>query len=162
MAAKGGSTSRAPAAAPARTAPTTGFQSNKSFAGVAVFSEDSAQGQPFRQWTADFLAKAGIVGVHHDNLRELRLKLTGPALEHYDRKWAATDEPELSAVLAYLSSEFGAKYEESGLFADYYQYKRKPGTPGKEVTRTLTNARQKMQAAGMPVILALIHIPEPT
>jgi hypothetical protein len=38
------------------------------------------------------MAKEGIVGVEHDtsNLRELRLKLTGPAREFYDRQWAVT------------------------------------------------------------------------
>jgi hypothetical protein len=147
---------QAPPAAPARLASTDGFKSNRSFEGVSVFSGD--HGQSFRQWSADFMAKADIVGVQHDNLRELRLKLTGPAREYYDRQWAGTDEPALSVVLAYLSSEFGAKYEESSLFADYFQYKRKPGTPGKDVTRSLTNTRQKMHVAGMPVSMSAAEI----
>jgi len=147
---------QAPPAATASMASTDGFKSNRSFEGVSVFSGD--HGQSFRQWSAEFMAKADIVGVQHDNLRELRLKLTGPAREYYDRQWAGTDEPALSVVLAYLSSEFGAKYEESSLFADYFQYKRKPGTPGKDVTRWLTNARQKMHVAGMPVSMSAAEI----
>ena len=99
------------------------------------------------------MAKKGVIGVEHDNLRELRLKLTGPARELYDRQWAGTDNPhwQLSVVLAYLSSEFGAKYEESGLFADYFRYQRMSCTPGKEVTRTITNTLQKLHVAGVPV-----------
>ena len=147
---------KAPPVATARMASTAGFKSNKSFEAVLAFSGD--HGQSFRHWSAEFMAKAGIVGVQHDNLRELRLKLTGPAREYYDRQWSGTDEPELSVVLAYLSSEFGAKYEESGLFADYFRYQRKPGTPGKEVTRTLTNTRQKMHGAGMPVTMSAAEI----
>ena len=123
----------------ARMTWTDGFKSNRSFEVVSVFAVD--HGQSFRQWSAEFMAKADIVGVQHDNLRELRLKLTGPAREYYDRQWAGTDEPAISVVLAYLSSVFGAKYEESGLFADYFQYKRKPGTPGKDITRSLINTR---------------------
>lgn len=146
-------------ASPAATAnmvSTAGFKSNRSFEAVSVFSGD--HGQSFRHWSVEFMAKADIVGVEHDNLRELRLKLTGPAREFYDRQWAGNDDPELSVVLAYLSSEFGAKYEESGLFADYFRYQRKPGTPGKEVTRTLTNTRQKMHVAGMPVTMSAAEI----
>ncbi len=58
-----------------------------------VFSWDN--GQSFGHWSVEFMAKAGIVAVEHDNLRELRLKLTGPAREFYDRQWAVTDDPEL-------------------------------------------------------------------
>jgi hypothetical protein len=61
------------------------------------------------------MSKAGIVGVHDDNLRELRLKLTGPAREHYYGQYTDNDEPTLLAVMAHLSSEFGAKYGEAKL-----------------------------------------------
>ena len=63
------------------------------------------------------MSKAGIVGVHHDNLRELRLKLTGPARAHYYRRYTDHNEPTLLAAMAHLSSEFGAKYEEAKLWA---------------------------------------------
>jgi hypothetical protein len=78
-------------AAPAATAgmvSTAGFKSSRSFEGVSVLSGDN--GQSFRHRSAEFMAKAGIVGVEHDNLRDLRLKLTGPAREFYDRQWAVT------------------------------------------------------------------------
>ena len=52
--------------------------------------------------------------------------------------------------MAHLSSEFGAKYAEAKLWAGVYQFKRKPGCPGKDVTRTLAANRQKMLAAGIP------------
>ncbi len=80
--------------ATANMASTAGFKSNRSFEGVSVFSWDN--GQSFRHWSVEFMAKAGIVGVVHDNLRELLLKLTGPAREFYDRQWAVTEDPELS------------------------------------------------------------------
>ncbi len=64
----------------------------------------------------------------------------------------------LLIILAYLSSEFGAKYEESGLFNDFFRYQRKPGTPGKEVTRSLTNTLQKIHVAGMPVTMSAAEI----
>jgi hypothetical protein len=96
------------------------------------------------------MSKAGIVGVHHDNLRELRLKLTGPARAHYYGRYSDHDEPTLLAAMAHLSSEFGAKYEEAKLWAGVYQFKRKPGCPGKDVTRSLAANRQKMLAAGIP------------
>jgi hypothetical protein len=96
------------------------------------------------------MSKAGIVGVHHDNLRELRLKLTGPARAHYYGRYTDNDEPTLLAAMAHLSSEFGAKYGEAKLWAGVYQFKRKPGCPGKDVTRALAANRQKMLAAGIP------------
>jgi hypothetical protein len=52
--------------------------------------------------------------------------------------------------MAHLSSEFGAKYGEAKLWAGVYQFKRKPGCPGKDVTRALAANRQKMLAAGIP------------
>ena len=130
------------------SAPTSGFRSNKAFDTLPLFSGDN--NQPFRPWHEEFMSKAGIVGVNHDNLRELRLKLTGPARAHYYGRYADHDEPTLLAAMAHLSSEFGAKYEEAKLWAGVYQFKRKPGCPGKEVTRTLAANRQKMLAAGIP------------
>jgi hypothetical protein len=43
----------------------------------SVFSVD--HGQSFRHRSVEFMAKAGIVGVEHDNLRELRLEPAGSA-----------------------------------------------------------------------------------
>ena len=141
-----------PSAAAARLASesNSGFRSNKAFDTLPLFS--GANNQPFRSWNEEFVSIAGIVGVHHDNLRELRLKLTGPARAHYYGRYTDQDEPTLKAAMAHLSSEFGAKYEESKLWADVYQFKRKPGSPGKDVTRTLAANRQKMLAAGIPTV----------
>jgi hypothetical protein len=96
------------------------------------------------------MSKAGIVGVHHDNLHELLLKLTGPARAHYYGRYTDNDEPTLLAAMAHLSSEFGAIYGEAKLWAGIYQFKRKPGCPGKDVTRALAANRQKMLAASFP------------
>jgi hypothetical protein len=60
---------------------TSGFKSNKAFDTLPLFSGENSQS--FHPWHEEFMSKAGIVGVHHDNLRELRLKLTGPARAHY-------------------------------------------------------------------------------
>jgi hypothetical protein len=141
-----------PSAAAARLASesNSGFRSNKAFDMLPLFS--GANNQPFRSWNEEFVSIAGIVGVHHDNLRELRLKLTGPARAHYYGRYTDQDEPTLKAAMAHLSSEFGAKYEESKLWADVYQFKRKHGSPGKDVTRTLAANRQKMLAAGIPTV----------
>ena len=122
-------------------ASTSGFRPKKAFDTLPLFSGDN--NQPFRPWHEEFMSKAGIVGVHHDNLRELRLKLTGPARAHYYRRYTDHDEPTLLAAMAHLSSEFGAKYEEAKLWAGVYHFKLKPGCPGKEVTRTLAANRQK-------------------
>ena len=129
-------------------ASTSGFKSNKAFDTLPLFSGDN--NQSFRAWHEEFMSKAGIVGVHHDNLRELRLKLTGPARAHYYGRYTDNDEPALLAAMAHLSSEFGAKYGEAKLWAGVYQFKRKPGCPGKDVTRALAADRQKMLAAGIP------------
>jgi len=127
---------------------TSSFKSNKAFDALPFFSGENSQS--FRPWHEEFMSKAGIVGVHHDNLRELRLKLTGPARAHYYGRYSDHDEPTLLAAMAHLSSEFGAKYEEAKLWAGVYQFKRKPGCPGKDVTRSLAANRQKMLAAGIP------------
>jgi hypothetical protein len=129
-------------------ASTFGFKSNKAFDTLSLFSGDN--NQSFRAWHEEFMSKAGIVGVHHDNLRELRLKLTGPARAHYYGRYTDNDEPTLLAAMAHLSCEFGAKYGEAKLWAGVYQFKRKPGCPGKDVTRALAAQRQKMLAAGIP------------
>jgi hypothetical protein len=128
----------------------TGFKSNKSFDALPLFSGD--KDQSFRSWRAEFMSKAGIVGIHHDNLRELRLKLTGSARAHYARRYTDTDEPALLVAMAYLASEFGAKYAEAKLWGGVHQFKRPPGCSGKEVTRTLAANRQKMLAAGIPAV----------
>jgi hypothetical protein len=60
------------------------------------------------------MSKADIVGVHHDTLRELLLKLTGPVRAYYHGRYTDNDEQTLLAALAHLPSEFGAnpaKYE---------------------------------------------------
>ena len=144
----------APPVATSNMVSTAYFKSTRSFKGVFVFLGD--QGQSLCHWSVEFVTKADIFWVEHDNLRELRLKLAGPAREFNDRQWAGTDDPELSVVLAYLPGEFGTKYEESGLLADYFRFQRKPCTPGnlKEVICTLTNTRQKMHVAGMPVTMS--------
>ncbi len=59
---------------------------------------------------------ACIVGVHHDYLRELRLKLTGPVRAHYYGRYTDNDEPTLLAAMAHLSSKFGGRYWEARLF----------------------------------------------
>ena len=137
-----------PSTAPVGPTSTSGFKSNKAFDLLPLFSGENSQS--FRSWHEEFMSKAGIVGVHHDNLRELRLKLTGPARAHYYGRYTDNDEPTLLAAMAHLSSEFGAKYGEAKLWAGVYQFKRKPGCPGKDVTRTLAANRQKMLAAGIP------------
>ena len=58
-----------------------GFKSNKSFDSLPPFSGDA--GQSFRHWQEEFMSKASIVGMQHDNLRELRLKLAGAARAHH-------------------------------------------------------------------------------
>jgi hypothetical protein len=98
------------------------------------------------------MSKASIVGKRHDNLRELRLKLASSARAHHYGRYPDTTEPDLLEAMAHLSSEFGAKYEEAKLWAGVYQFKRKPGCPGKEVTRTLATNRQRMLAAGIPMV----------
>ena len=137
-----------PSVASVGPASTFGFKSNKAFDTLQLFSGDN--NQSFRSWHEEFMSKAGIVGVHHDNLRELRLKLTGPARAHYYGRYTDNDEPTLLAAMAHLSSEFGDKYGEAKLWAGVYQFKRKPGCPGKDVTRALAANRQKMLAAGIP------------
>jgi hypothetical protein len=131
-------------------ASTFGFKSNKAFDTLPLFLGDN--NQCFCSWHEEFMSEAGIVGVHHDNLpvRELRLKLTGPARAHYYGRYTDNDEPTLLAAMTHLSSEFGAKYGEGKLWAGAYQFKRKPGCPGKDVTRALAANRQKMLAAGIP------------
>ena len=81
-----------------------------------------ANSQPLRPWTVEFLAQAEIVGDAHDNLRELRLKLRDPARAYFNRRYPANDleVPLVLEAMAYLSKEFGPKYEESQLFAAYY------------------------------------------
>jgi hypothetical protein len=135
---------------PAAATPTTGFTSNKSFAQLDPFSGEG--GQSWRTWSQAFLSRAEIVGTANDNLRELRLKLTGAAHAYYAEHYAAEDEPALfeAAAMAALSSEFGAKYEEAKLWSAVFQYRRRPGLSGKDVQRALAKARQEMQAAGIP------------
>ncbi len=63
------------------------------------------------------------MGNAHDNVCELRLKLRDPARSHsasgtgshFSRRHPANalEVPELLDAIAYLSSEFGPKYEES-------------------------------------------------
>ena len=118
-----------PAAVRGGSVAASGFKSNKSFEALPLFSGDS--GQSFRHWHAEFMSTAGIVGVHHDNLRELLLKLSGSARAHYDGRYTDCDEPPLLEAMAHLTSEFGAKYEEAKLWAGVYQFKRKPGCSGK-------------------------------
>ena len=129
---------------------TTGFKSNKSFDTLPIFSGDA--GQSFRSWQDEFMSKASIVGLQHDNLRELRLKLAGSARAHHYCKYPDTTEPEILEALAHLASEFGAKYAEAKLWAGVYQFHRKPGSPGKDVTRALAANRQRMLAAGIPAV----------
>ena len=84
--------------------------------------------------------------------RDLRLKLAGAARAHHYGRYPDTTEPAILEALAHLSSEFGAKNAEAKVWAGVYQFKRKPGCPGKEVTRTLTANRQRMLAAGIQAI----------
>ena len=96
------------------------------------------------------MSKATIVGIQHDNLREIRLKLAGAARAHHYGRYPDTTEP---AILeADLSSEFGAKYAEAKVWAGDYQLKRKPRCPGKDVTCTLTANQQGMLAASIQAI----------
>ena len=128
----------------------TGFRSNKSFDALPPFSGDG--GQSFRSWHDEFMSKASIVGMQHDNLRELRLKLAGSARAHHYGRFPDTTEPDILEAMAHLASEFGAKYAEAKLWAGVYQFKRKLGCPGKDVTRALAANRQRMLAAGIPAI----------
>lgn len=129
-----------------------GFTSNKSFAGVPLFSGENEQ--PFNPWTVEFLAPAEVVGDAHDNLRELRLKLRDPARAYLNRRYptAGAEQPDLLEALAYLASEFGPRYEESQLMAGYYKYQRKRGDTGNDVMRALTAARERIRAAGIPAV----------
>ena len=129
-----------------------GFKSNKSFDVVPCFS--GADGQPLRPWVDEFLAQADVVGTAHDNVRELRLKLRDPARSHFSRRHPAnaSEVPELLDAIAYLSSEFGPKYEEAQLVSDYYRLQRKRGSSGPDFKRALTAARQRMRAAGIPAV----------
>jgi hypothetical protein len=79
-----------PSVASVGPASTFGFKSNKAFDTLQLFSGDN--NQSFRSWHEEFMSKAGIVGVHHDNLRELRLKLTGPARAHYYGRYTDNDD----------------------------------------------------------------------
>ena len=137
---------------PSNVSSDPGFKSNKSFDVVPLFS--GANSQPLRPWTDEFLAQAEIVGDAHDNLRELRLKLRDPARAYLNRRYPVNDPgaPLVLEAIAYLSSEFGPKYEESQLFAAYYRLLTKRGTPGAEIKRALTAARERMRAAGIPVV----------
>ena len=117
---------------------TTSFKSNKSFDTLPTFSGDA--GQSFRSWQDEFMSKASIVGLQHDNLRELRLKLAGSARAHHYSKYPDTTEPEILEALAHLASEFGAKYAEAKLWAGVYRFHCKPGSPGKELP---TQPRQR-------------------
>ena len=73
------------------------------------------------------MSKASIVGMQHDNLRELRLKLVGAARTHHYGRYPDTTEPAILEALAHLSSEFGANYAEAKVWAGVYQFKRKAG-----------------------------------
>ena len=126
---------------------TAGFQSNKAFATLPTFG-----GAHFRAWQEEFMSKASIVGVHHDNLRELRLKLTGDARAHYHRKYTETCNPPLLEAMAHLASEFAIKYGESKLWGDVYRLKRKPGSSGRAFMRTLAANRKRMLDAGIPAV----------
>lgn len=128
---------------------TAGFQSNKAFAALPSFS---GSGDNFREWQEEFMSKASIVGVHHDNLREFRLKLTGAARAHYHGTYTESCTPTLLEAMAHLASEFGVKYGESKLWRDVYQLKRKPGSSGKDFMRTLAANRKRMLDAGIPAV----------
>ena len=86
-----------------------GFTSNKSFAGVPLFSGEKEQ--LFNPWTVKFLAPAEVVGDAHDNLRELRLTLRDPARAYLNRQYptAGAEQQDLFKALA---CEFGPRYEE--------------------------------------------------
>ncbi len=126
---------------------TAGFQSNIDFAALPSFS-----GNNFREWQDEFMSKASIVGVHHDNLREFRLKLTGAARAHYHGTYMESCNPTLLEAMAHLASKFGVKYAESKLWRDVYQLKRKPGSSGKDFMRTLAATRKRMLDAGISAV----------
>ena len=90
------------------------------------------------------------MGDAHDNLRELRLKLRDPARAYLNWRYPATGaaQPELREALAYLTSEFGPKYEESILMAGYYKYQRKRGDTGNDVMRALTADARRRHPGG--------------
>ena len=142
--------SNAPLANSGSTPSDPGFKSNKSFAEVPLFSGKNEQ--PFQPWTVEILAFAEVVGDAHDTLRELRLKLPDPTRAYLNRRYPATGaaQPELREALAYLTSEFGLKYEESILMAGDYKYQRKRGDTGSDVMRALTAACER--AAGIPAV----------
>ena len=148
--------SHAPLANSGSTPSDPGFKSNKSFAEVPLFSGKNEQ--PFQPWTVEFLAPAEVVGDAHDILRELHLKLPDPARAYLNRRYPATGaaQPELREALAYLTSEFGLKYEESILMAGDYKYQRKRVDIDNDVMRALIAARKRILQVGNDVMLALI------
>ena len=60
-----------------------------------------------------------------------------------------SEEASLSlSGIAYLTSEFGPKYEESILMAGYYKYQRKRGDTGNDVMRALTADARRRHPGG--------------
>ncbi len=80
---------QAPSTATVDSTSTTGFRSNKAFDTLPIFSGE--QNQPFGPRYEVFISKAGIVGVHHDSLRELRMTLTSTACAHCYQRYTDHD-----------------------------------------------------------------------
>jgi hypothetical protein len=136
----------------ARAAPpaAVGFTPNKGFSTIPPFSGEA--GQALRPWLHQFQSTARALDIDEASIaRELRLKLTGPALQWYDHGFTPEAKPTTADVVAHLAKEFIKSYQGASLFGAYYQYERTAGCSGRDVKRDLNKARQAMRDDGIPV-----------
>ena len=129
---------------------TSGFTPNKGLYAIPPFT--GADEQELRPWLHLFQSTAEILELSDAaTARELRLKLADRALKSYNLRFRPETKPTVAEVVAHLSTEFVKKYQGAILFGEYFQYKRKAGSAGRDVQRDLNNAWQAMRDDGIPV-----------
>ncbi len=121
------------------------FVPNKGFSETTPFS--GVCGQDLLPWLQLFRSRANVLKTPADDVaRELRLKLTGEALQAYHQHFTPDASPTFEEVAAQLAKAFIKPYQGAARWSTYFRYKRPAGSSGKEVKQQLHSARQACQS----------------